>query len=210
MMMRVELECHPIITEMEAQEENIRAQFEWPDVPERDISDTVPPDAGPDWPRTKEMTQEHIDSDFSTEEEKETWAEYQKAYTAVDTEYTVKLTDSRLRLIVLKGATLVDAPDEDEWIKEHEWLGMVVPDDPLERLMHYFRTEVLGTTVDMFAITKGIYRSAGFDQEVLDEYEHSFRDQVGRARREALGVDQEATGTEAGDEKEGVVGQPDV
>jgi hypothetical protein len=201
-----QLECHPIITEIEAQEENIREQFEWPDVPQRDISDTVPPDADEKWPRTTDLTQGYIDTDFSTDEEKETWAEYRTKFDAVDNEYTAKLTDSRLRLIALRGVTILNQKPEAEWVKEHEWLGMVVPDEPFERLMHYFRTEVLGTTLDMFTITKGIYRAAGMDAEVLDQYEQSFRDQVGRAGREALGLDQERSEPEESKEEEGVVG----
>jgi len=201
-----QLECHPIITEIEAQEENIRAQFKWPDVPQRDISDTVPPDADETWPRTTDLTQEYIDTDFSTDEEKALWAEYTKKFNIVNADYTAKLTDARLRLIALRGVTVLNAKDEAGWVKEHEWLGMVVPDDPFERLMHYFRTEVLGTTLDMFTITKGIYRSAGMDAEVLDQYEQSFRNQVGRAGREALGLAEEAAGAEKSEQEEGLVG----
>ena len=190
----VQLECHPIITEIEAQEENIRSQYEWPEVPHRDISDTVPPDAGPKWPRTEEIDQQWVDDEWATDEDKEAWAEYLKAYELVDAEFSTKMNDSRLRLIALRGVTVLDAKPEKEWVKEHEWMGMDVPEDDLERLMHFFRTEVLGTTVDMFTITKGIYRAAGFDQEVLDELEQSFRSEVGRAGRTEPEADQEEPG----------------
>ena len=199
--------CHPIVTEMEAQEENIRAQFEWPDVPQRKID--VPPDAGADWPSTMDLTQEHIDTDYSTEEEQALWAKYLEAKKVVDTEFTAKLTENKLRLMALRGITILDMPPEDEWVEEHAWMGMDVPENRLDRLLHYFRTEVLGTMDDVFAITKGIYRSAGLDQEVLDEFERSFRDQVGRARREALKSDQKDAGGEPGEieeEAEGLVG----
>jgi len=46
----------------------------------------------------------------------------------------------------------------------------------------------------MFVITKGIYRAAGFDPEVLEELEQSFRNQVGSAGREILEGDQKDTG----------------
>ncbi len=190
----VQLECHPIITEIEAQEENIRAQYEWPDVPHRDISDTVPPDAGPKWPRTREIDQEWIDSEWAADEDKEAWTEYQEAYALIDAEFSTKMNDARLKLIALRGVEVLGGAKEADWVREHEWMGMEVPEDPLERLMHYFRTEVLGSTVDMFTITKGIYRAAGFDQEVLDELEQSFRDQVGRAGRTEPEADQEEPG----------------
>ena len=51
-----------------------RAQFEGPDVPQRKID--VPPGAGVHWPSTTDLTQEYIDTDYSTEEEKVLWAEY--------------------------------------------------------------------------------------------------------------------------------------
>lgn len=189
----VRLECHPIITEIEAQEENIRSQFEWPDAPVRDISHTVPPDAGPGWPRTKEMTQSYIDGGHASEEEAEQWTEYSGVVASVDAEFTAKLNDARLRLIVLRGVTVFEERPEEEWLAEHEWMGMVVPENPFERRLHYFRTEVLGTMDDMFSVTKGIYQASGVDEEVLDEYEQSFRDQMGRAFREALGSDQGGT-----------------
>jgi len=186
----VRLECHPIITEIEAQEENIRAQYEWPDVPQRKID--VPPDAT--WPGVVDQTQEHIDSEFSTDEEKETWSQYLKAYELVDAEFSTKMNDARLKLIALEGVRVIDAVPEDVWVRRHEFLGMVVPEDNLERMMHYFRTQVLGATADMFVITKGIYRAAGFDPEVLEELEQSFRNQVGSAGREILEGDQKDTG----------------
>ena len=185
----VRLECHPIITEIEAQEENIRAQYEWPETPQREID--VPKDAS--WSGIVDLTQEHIDSEFSTDEEKETWAEYTKAYELVDAEFSTKMNDSRLKLIALEGVRVVNGLPEDVWMRRHEWLGMKVPEDDLERLMHYFKTEVLGQTADMFVITKGIYKAAGFDPEVLDELEQSFRSAVGSAGREILEGDQEGT-----------------
>ena len=202
----VHVECHAIIAEIEAQEENIRAQFEWPDVPQRDISHTVPPDAGPEWPRTTGLTQAHVDGDFSTDEEKAVWTEYTDEHASVNAEFSAKLNDARLRLLVLRGVTLIDAKPEEEWIQEHEWLGMVVPENPLDRRLHYFRTEVLGTPMDVFAITKGIYRAGGMDAEVLDRFEDSFRDQMERAVREALEADQGDTTGEQSREEEGVVG----
>ena len=190
----VQLECHPIITEIEAQEENIRAQYEWPEVPQHKLD--VPPDAGPGWIDSMDLTQEAIDGEHSTDEEKEAWAEYQEAYALVDAEFSTKMNDARLKLIALRGVTVFDTKPEKEWIKEHEWMGMDVPKDALERLMHFFRTEVLGTTVDIFTIMAGIYRAAGVDPEVLEELEQSFRSEVGRAGRTEPEADQEEPGEE--------------
>ena len=187
----IQLECHPIITEIEAQEENIRAQYEWPEPPTREIDGGVPADAS--WSGMVEMTQEHIDTDFSTDEEKETWAEYLKAYELIDAEFSTKMNDARIKLYAVDGVTVLNAAPEKEWIRKHEFMGMVVPEDPLERLMHYFKTEVLGEPGDFFVVAKGIYRSAGYDQEVLEELEQSFRSEVGRAGREILEGDQEDT-----------------
>jgi len=201
----VHIECHPVITEMEVLEENIRAQFEWPDVPERDISNTVPPDAGPEWPRSLVLTQELVDKS-GTDDEKVIWAEYLAAHGAVDTEYGAKLMDGRVRLFCLRGITVLDQKPEEEWVEEHEFMGMVVPEGRLERKLHYFRTEVLGTATDMFVITKGIYQAAGVDKEALDEYEATFRGEMGRAVGEAFGSDKEATEPEEPEAEEGVVG----
>lgn len=201
----VRIECHPVITEMEVLEENIRAQFEWPEVPQRDISSTVPPDAGPEWPRTMEMSEEYVNQ-HATKEEQAAWAEYLLATWAVDAEYIAKLMDGRVRLFCLHGVTVLDEKSEEEWVEEHEFMGMVVPPGRLARKLHYFRTEVLGTSTDMFVITKGIYQAAGVDKDKLDEYEATFRSEMGRAVGEALGADQETTEPVEPKPEEGLVG----
>ena len=201
----VKLVCHPIITEMEVQDENIRAQFEWPAVLERDISKTVPPDAGPEWPRTMMLSQELVDTS-GTDEEKVAWAEYLAAHQVVDNEYSAKLNDARMRLFCVRGVTILDPKPEEEWVQEHEWLGMVVPTNPLERKLHYFRTEALGTVMDIFTITKGIYQSAGVDPEALNAYEATFRSEMGRTIGEALGSDRKDTEPGEPGQEEGLVG----
>lgn len=193
----VRVECLAIMTQMEALEENIRAQFEWPDLPRHEVP--TPPDA--DWDNTIPMTQEYVDLEDTPDEDRQEWGAYQIELARVDGEYDAKLTEARDRLFALRGVIVLDGLyDSDEWAKEQEWMGIKVPEHPLERKVHFFRTEVVGSQLDTMMIMKGCYRSAGFDKEVLDRFEDSFRTEMGRVTRAALERDQGPLGTGTGGE----------
>jgi len=183
--------------QMEALEENIRAQFEWPDLPRHEVP--TPPDA--DWDNTIPMTQEYVDLEDTPDEDRQEWGAYQIGLAEVNAEYDSALTKAQNRLFALHGVIVLDGKYEDEiWVQEQEWIGLVVPEHPLERRVHYFETEVVGGPIDTMTITKGCYRAAGFDKEVLDRFEDSFRLEMGRVTRAAFERSQTDTGEGEGGE----------
>lgn len=185
----VALECMPIAAEIEQQEHNIRQAIDWPDVPTRSIEDV----AGSTM--TVELTQEYVDSEHATDEQREAWGQYLADLAGPTADFTTRLNTARPRLIALRGIRIMDETLIDVWAKDHEWLGMSVPDDPRERAYHFFMTEMLGNLEDdMTAIMVGIYRASGYDSEVLDQVERSFRAALGKSRPDA---DTGDTGQEA-------------
>ena len=172
----VEIECMPIAAEIEQQETNIRESIDWPEKPTRTIEDV----AGSTM--TVELTQDYVDSEYVTEEEKGAWDQYQIDMEEPSAEFSERINLARPRLIALRGIRLADASIEKEWTKDHEWMGMNVPEDTRDRAHHFFMTEILGNLEDdMAAIMVGIYRASGYDSEVLDKVEQSFRSAMGKA-----------------------------
>lgn len=105
------------------------------------------------------------------DDDKERWAKYIEEKSAVESE----LNERRVRIIATRGIRIIGMPPDDEWVKEHKFLGYDVPDGKLQRLYHYVKTEVIGTRDDGYKISVGIHRASGIDKEVLDKLEASFR-----------------------------------
>lgn len=196
----VEVECLPIADTLDAHEENIRASVEWPEMPVRVMVDV----AGSEM--ESPLSQEYVESAQATDEEKEAWAEYQIAQAEAQAQFKAKLDENRVRLIAFKGVQW-NGKLEEEWAADHEWLGTTVPEGERERKLHFFRTEVLGNIGDLYTVLFGIYQASGYDEEVLDMMEASFRPEMGRAEGDAA---EDGTG-DTGEESEAVlVEQPQV
>lgn len=197
----VEVECLPIADALDAQEENIRASVEWPEEPTRTMTDV----AGSEM--TEPLSSAYIESDQATDEQKEEWAEYQAAQAEAEAEFSARLDEGRVRIIAVKGVRW-DARLEKAWTKDHPWMGMIVPDDPRERQLHFFRSEVLGNIGDLYSILLGIYQASGYDEEVLDAVEAGFQTEMGEPDEGPDAGADEGDPGEAG--RAGLVGQPPV
>lgn len=196
----VQVECLPVGIELESQEANIRESVEWPDKPTRIMTDV----AGSEM--EVELSQDYVESDRATEEQKATWSAYWEDLAQAEAEFREKLNEAQPRLIAYKGIRLVDGSLAEKWTEDHEWMGMEVPEGERDRSLHFLRTEILGDPVkDMTAIMVGIYRASGFDEEVLAEFEATFRAPLGRARRDAAEQDQGDPSAPGSPEEAGLV-----
>lgn len=143
-----------------------------------------------------EMVIAHNDTSIADEntpeEDKEKWAEYKAQVAEIDAE----LNEATMRAVAVKGIRILTMPPEEEWLAEHEFLGLTVPEKKPERQYHFFKTEVIGTLDDGLNIVAGIYRASGYDEEVLSQIEGSFRSSLGEQERADAGADQETTGEE--------------
>jgi hypothetical protein len=200
----VTVECLPIASTIEAHEENVRSSIEWPETPTRAVTDVA--GSVEEIP----LSDEYIKSGYATEEEAEAWEEYQAEQARAQAEFDGKYKVGVVRLLSTEGVRILDA-DEDAWVKRHEWLNMTVPDDPGERILHFFRTEVLGNIEsDLAAIMAGITFASGGDEELIRAAENSFRTEMERARRAKALDDTGDPATEGQAREAGLVDQPDV
>jgi hypothetical protein len=172
----VEVECLPIATEIEQQEANIRAGFTWPDCPQRTMRDVAGTEAHVD------VTPEWLATAEATAEQKASYAEYKAKADAVESQFQAQLGTARARLIALRGVR-VEPKLLAGWAEDHIWLGMTLPDNPRDLVLHFLLTEIIGNAAgDMLTIMSGIYRASGADPEVMDKLEASFRDTLGKRK----------------------------
>lgn len=199
----IEVECLPIAAMLEEFEENIRASIDWPDVP----TYTVHYAGGETIEKPHDATS--IEDSQTTDEEKQAWADYLLNKQAADAQFAEKRANGYMRLLSVDGIKVLN--EQDDWQQRHEFYGMTVPDDPLERTVHYFRTEVIGSQDDIYLIMLGVYRASGYDEEVLSQVEASFRASLGQDKQAGTGDDAgdsaEDTSTE---ERAGMVREQDV
>jgi hypothetical protein len=196
----VEVECLPIADVIEAQEANIRASVEWPEQPTRIIADV----AGSEM--EEPLTEAYIETAHASHEEIEAWVSYKGKQAQAEAEFSARLNDGRVKLLAQRGVRWNDDL-EAEWTKDDEWAGMTVPEDPRERKLHFFRTQVLGNLGDLYRVLFGIYQASGYDEEVLDLMEASFRSEMGRAGGDEP---EDGAGGHGPQPEESLVGRPEV
>lgn len=86
-----------------------------------------------------------------------------------------------LRVMLYKG-TAMQLPEDDDWIDEHKFLGLDVPDDPRELYQYYLETEVLGSPQDVERLMNAISELMGVKTEDVNAAMESFRDPMGEGR----------------------------
>ncbi len=141
----------------------------------------------------------HDETTLETDEDRAAWAAYQTAQAQANGDLMEKI----LRLLFAKATGDV-VPAGDEWIKEQQYLGVDVPDDPLGRKIHYIQTELLTHTGDIMAFMSAAVALTGVDEEVVESAEATFRNQV-RQAGEDPGPDTPKPETEGA-----LVAQPDI
>jgi len=135
----------------------------------------------------------HDGTTLETEADRAAWSEFQTKLTTWNDESQRSL----MRLILLRGIS-VELPSDTDWEKQQEFAGIAIPQDPMEKRMHYLQTEVLGSVADYQAMVVGVMRVSGVPEDLLDQVEASFRRSLGRDgnKETAVAVEQvESIGT---------------
>ncbi len=116
----------------------------------------------------------HDETTLQTDEDKAAYADYKKK----QTEWGTKQQREFMRLAMLRGIEF-EYPKTDDWKKQQKFLGIKVPenteDNPFAEKLHYIETEVLGGFQDYAALVTGVIRASGVPEELLVQYEESFR-----------------------------------
>ena len=170
-------ECMPVAGALEAIEANIRNSIDWPELSTRTITDV----AGSEMELP--LTQEYVDGNEATDEQKEAWADYIIAEQAARLEFNTRYSTGLAKLLAWEGFKPLNIEAlQAKWAEEDEWLEMTIPEGERERAYHFFQTRVLGNAdTDTKGIAAGIMRASGYDKEVLDEYERRFRAGLGKS-----------------------------
>jgi len=176
------IECLPIATMLDELQSEYNNKI--PQPPTHTITDIA--DVSVDIPYTEESIKS------ASEEDRAKWQRYADEKARLETE----VSERRVRVIATQGVRVLDMPEDDAWVADHEWMGYTVPASPIQRLYHYVKTEVLGTQEDGIKVTAGIYRASGVDQEVLNQIEESFRDSLGRRNGQDAGTDTQNHGAD--------------
>lgn len=88
-----------------------------------------------------------------TQEEKEAWVKHQDAVNRLAFAKDLRATE----IMLLKGIkNEVDKHPTPEWIKEQEYWGIELPDDPRKLQLEYIDSEILITPIDKIAATKKV------------------------------------------------------
>ncbi len=143
-------------------------------------------------------TQEEIDANPNVpDDDKAAWAayllardEYETALAGADSQRNEK----RMAVLALKATRIEEHVDYDAWAEEQETLfGIPVPDDPKQRRIVYFATEVAVTKEDGARLMAGVLRASGLSEEALDHVEDMFRDQVVDGSDAETGAEEDRT-----------------
>lgn len=110
-------------------------------------------------------------------EAKKLWEQYQE-----DLASARSLRNSRALRVMLYKGTAMPMPEGDDWLEEHRFLGLDVPDDPRERYQYYMETEVLGSAEDVQGLMSAISELMGVKAEDVNAAIDSFRDPMGEGR----------------------------
>ena len=108
---------------------------------------------------------------IETDEEKAMWQEYQGKLLAAN----LMLFERFGKLALIRG-TEVDIPDG--WEKEQELFGIEVPDDPVERKLHYLETEAVVSNDDLSTLILAILAYQNVTQEERAAAAASFPNQL--------------------------------
>jgi len=182
-------ECKPVAGALEAIEANIRKSINWPEPLTRTMTDV----AGSEMELP--LTQEYVDGNEATDEQKEAWVDYIIADQAAQLEFNTRHSTGLTKLLAWEGFKPLNIEAlHAQWAEEDEWLEMTIPEGERDRAFHFFQTRVLGNAdADIKGIATGIMRASGYSREVLDEYERRFRADLGQS------TEGDGTGKDSGD-----------
>lgn len=118
-----------------------------------------------------------------SQEEKEAWAKHQDAVNRLNMARDLRATE----VMLLRGIkNEVDKHPTPEWIKEQEYWGIELPNDPRKLQLEYIDSEILITPIDKIAATKKVALlnlNGVATEEDIASVEATFQDAMAEAAR---------------------------
>lgn len=119
----------------------------------------------------------HDEKSLETDQDKMLWKLHQDALTRLEEEQNMAA------MKVWMSGLVFDMPETDDWKNMQQWLGVVIPTEPMELRYHYLKTEVLKTPGDLLVLLDAVMKLsyAGVVSEAdLDAALSSFRNNLRR------------------------------
>jgi len=118
----------------------------------------------------------HDETTLETDEDKAAWLKYLLATAQAEGELNERIS----KMLFKRGIDYktLKLPKNESWIAEQEDMGITVPDDPLQRKMHYVETELLASKEEIKSLILRLMAMSGVDEEVIAAAERSFRGEV--------------------------------
>jgi hypothetical protein len=123
-------------------------------------------------------TKEVLHSTLTTDEDKRVWNEYLVACAVEDKRVANKVMEA----LMLRGIAVETETTNDNWEEVQTFLGIVVPQEPIAKRIHWLTTEVLRTNQDLSQILEESLRATGVPEEQLDTILGSFRSDMERTK----------------------------
>jgi hypothetical protein len=111
------------------------------------------------------------------------WIKYKQAVHEQNTLQSKRFTE----LVISEGVEL-EIPDKDsEWQKNMEHFGILVPEEPIARKLHYIFSETLVGGEDIAALISQILSVSQISEEAVAKIRNSFRTQAQRDTTQRTG-----------------------
>jgi len=123
----------------------------------------------------EEVWESHTENTLETDDDKLLYKKYKEAMTEADN----KLNENMFKVIIMRGID-IPLPEDTSWIDMQRFLGVKIPDDPLELKYLYIQTEIIGTAEDIVALTSMVMEMTGVPEDALAEARKSFQGIVQR------------------------------
>lgn len=111
-----------------------------------------------------------ITDERTPDEDKAAWLKWQETQASIDNH----IAQQMMRFFLYYGVA-VDPDTDTTWQGRQKFFGIEIPEDPIERKIHYIQTEMIFSPDDIQGITTRLMTLAGVRQEVVDAAVNSFR-----------------------------------
>lgn len=134
-------------------------------------------------------TAAHDETTLQTEEDKRAWTNYQLGLKRLAKE------QDEAQMKVWLMALDFDMPEDDGWKAKQRFLGIEIPEDPMELRYHYLTTEILRTAEDLLTVIGGVTKASyhGVIQEedldaALNSFRHTLQGRPARKQKDKAGA----------------------
>jgi hypothetical protein len=123
----------------------------------------------------------HDEKSLQTDDDRKKWADYLQRKQLEERTFNRDF----FKLMLLYGTNL-ELPADEYWMKKQQSVGITIPTDPVERLLHYIESEYLAVEEDITDLVAKVLEISGSDRAEAEEIRRSFRSALQEQKRRRL------------------------